>query len=174
MPDLQLQQIIERVDKIPGWLYHDQMEFLYPLAQKANKIFEIGTFAGKSTLFWTLSNPEAEIITTDLCVGVHGNGIPPTTILPEVVKSGKIIALHEDSHELVKRFNIPMDIVFVDGDHSYSAVCRDITDWLPKTKILVCHDYMDVWPEVKQACDNCLRGKYELLTDQFGLFVVKV
>jgi predicted O-methyltransferase YrrM len=172
---MQLREILEQVEKIPGWFYPDQMEFLYPYAQKARNIFEIGTYAGKSTLFWALCNPEASIVTTDTCIGVPSNGITGLSILPCVVGVGKIIALKEDSHELVKRYNQPIDLIFVDGGHKYADVCQDITDWLPKVKgIMVVHDYMDVWPEIKQACDNCLRGKYELLTDQFGLFAVSI
>lgn len=167
--------IFDQVDKIPGWFFKDQMEFLYPYACKARNVFEIGTYAGKSTLFWALCNPEASIVTTDTCIGVPSNGITGLSILPEVVAQGKIIALKEDSHELVKRYNQPIDLIFIDGSHYYADVCRDITDWLPKVHgIMVCHDYQNEWPETKQACDNCLRGKYELLTDQYGLFVVRV
>jgi len=174
MQELQFQQILERVDKIPGWFYQNQMEFLFPYAQKATNVFEIGTYAGRSTLFWTLCNPDANIITTDTCIGVPSNGIPGVEILPEVVNAGKIIALKEDSHELVKRYNQPIDLFFLDGSHKYADVCRDITDWLPKVNgIFVCHDYMDVWAEIKQACDNCLRGKFELIDDKHDMFVVK-
>ena len=174
MPDLQLQHIIEKVEKIPGWFYPNQMEFLFPYALKAKNILEIGTYAGKSTLFWTLSNPEATIVTTDTCIGVPANGITGLSILPEVVSAGKIIALKEDSHELAKRFNFPIDLLFIDGSHKYSDVCRDITDWLPKLKgIIVVHDYMDAWPEIKQAVDNCLRGKIELISDKNDLFVAR-
>lgn len=168
-----LQEIIEKVEKIPGWFFPVQMEFLYPYAQKAKNVFEIGTYAGKSTLFWALANPEANIITTDTCIGVPSNGIPGVAIMPEVVQAGKIIALKEDSHELVKRYNAPIDLIFIDGSHKYADVCQDITDWLPKVNgIMVCHDYEGGWPEIVQACDNCLRGKYDILTDQNGLFVI--
>ena len=152
------------------------MSFLYPYACKAKNIFEIGTFAGRSTLFWTLSNPDAQIVTVDNCVGdPMGNVKEGTSIDPEIVKEGKILAIHEHSHSLVTRYNLPIDLCFIDGAHDFQSLSQDIDDWLPKTKgVLVCHDYMDVWPTVKQACDYKLRGKYELLTDQFGLFAVVV
>jgi len=171
---MNIDEIIERVNKIPGWFFDSQMRFLYPYAQQANDILEIGTYAGKSTLFWSLCNPNARIVTVDNCIGVPSNGITGATILPEVVNSGNIIAIKENSHDLSKRYTQPIDLAFIDGGHEYADSCQDITDWIPKVKgLLVCHDYMDTWSTVKQACNNCLRGKYELITDQFDLFVVK-
>lgn len=171
---MEINKIIEEVNKVPGWFDDKQMRFLFPYAQKFSDIVEIGTYAGRSTLFWALCNSKARIITIDNCVGVPSNGINGLTIDEKIIGSGNILAIHEDSHQLVKRFNFPISALFIDGSHHYADVCRDITDWLPKVKgIIVCHDYQDEWPEIKQACDNCLRGKYEVLNDKFGLFIVK-
>lgn len=168
-------EIFEKVDKVPGWFYRNQAEFLYPFACKAKRVFEIGTYVGRSTLFWALCNSEAEIITCDNVSGDPMGNIPSgTSIDLNIVKQGNILAIHEHSHALVDRFNLPIDLLFLDGGHDFQSLCQDIDDWIPKTKgIVVCHDYMDVWPTVKQAVDYKLRGKYEILTDQFGLFVCK-
>jgi hypothetical protein len=53
-----------------------------------------------------------------------------------------------------------VDFVFIDGDHSYSAVMQDIKAWLPKMKpgsILAGHDY--AFPEVRKACHDVLGEK---------------
>jgi hypothetical protein len=50
-----------------------------------------------------------------------------------------------------------VDFVFIDGDHSYDAVVRDIKAWGPKIKsggILSGHDY--AMPDVKRACHDVL------------------
>ncbi len=50
-----------------------------------------------------------------------------------------------------------IDFVFIDGDHSYDAVIKDIKAWLPKIKtggILSGHDYEI--PSVKKACHDVL------------------
>ena len=42
------------------------------------------------------------------------------------------------------RIGKPLDVVFLDGDHSYEAVCDDIKLWVPHIKsggILCGHDY---------------------------------
>ena len=49
-----------------------------------------------------------------------------------------------------------LDFVFIDGDHAYEGVKRDIQDWIPlvKTNGTICfHDYRDA-PGVKRAVDE--------------------
>lgn len=52
----------------------------------------------------------------------------------------------------------PIDLVFIDGDHTYNQVKADIKAWLPHIKpggILCGHDYgFETWPGVKQAFDE--------------------
>ena len=52
-----------------------------------------------------------------------------------------------------------LDMVFIDADHSYEAVKRDIQTWEKKLKpggILSGHDYWPgSWPEVRQAVNEC-------------------
>jgi len=58
------------------------------------------------------------------------------------------------------------DFVFIDGDHSYSGVCKDINAWLPKVKyggIIGGHDYFNA-NGVKQAV-NELIVDFKLLND---------
>ena len=47
------------------------------------------------------------------------------------------------SHEVATRFVEDIDFLFVDADHSYSAIKRDWEDWFPKVKnggIIALHD----------------------------------
>ena len=50
-----------------------------------------------------------------------------------------------------------LDFVFIDADHSYEGVCRDIQAWLPKVKSggwIGGHDYGDpAFPGVERAVD---------------------
>lgn len=50
-----------------------------------------------------------------------------------------------------------LDFVFLDADHSFQAVCRDIEEWAPKVKpggVLAGHDYG--MPEVQRAVQERL------------------
>eukprot|EP00929_Paragymnodinium_shiwhaense_P065561 TRINITY_DN32850_c0_g2_i1.p1 TRINITY_DN32850_c0_g2~~TRINITY_DN32850_c0_g2_i1.p1 ORF type:complete len:421 (+),score=70.62 TRINITY_DN32850_c0_g2_i1:86-1348(+) len=47
-----------------------------------------------------------------------------------------------------------LDLVFIDGDHAYDAVSRDLLEWLPKVRpggILAGHDYSLGFPDVVRA-----------------------
>ncbi len=49
------------------------------------------------------------------------------------------------SYEVAPMFdNNSIDIVYIDGEHTYRAVKKDIEDWLPKCRLFIAgHDY---WP----------------------------
>lgn len=59
------------------------------------------------------------------------------------------------SHLAAKRFkNGQLDVVFIDADHQYISVIRDIKAWLPKIKpggIIAGHDYNNPNAGVKEA-----------------------
>lgn len=70
--------------------------------------------------------------------------------------SDRIFILREKSESASKKiFNDSLDLVFIDGDHSYQGVINDISLWMPKVKVggyISGHDYEDPrFPGVKQA-----------------------
>ena len=59
--------------------------------------------------------------------------------------------------------NASVDFVFIDADHTYSSVKKDIQSWLPKVKkggIISGHDYFNPCG-VKQAVDEIFSDKVE-------------
>lgn len=60
-----------------------------------------------------------------------------------------------------------IDMVFVDGEHTYEHCQSDILAWLPHIKhngIMAVHDYESVhWQGVEKAVDEELRPRYELI-----------
>jgi len=86
------------------------------------------------------------------------------------------------SHEVAKSFDAPMvDMVFIDGDHDYSAVRRDFDDWvpkLPKGGIVALHDvfatpfdghYDGPWRVVQESVVNNPDWKWFRLIDTLAL-----
>ena len=68
-----------------------------------------------------------------------------------------ITLIHDFSVNAVDRFeNESIDIIFIDGDHSYDSVLQDISVWLPKVKrggIMWGDDYGG-WESVRMAVDD--------------------
>lgn len=63
------------------------------------------------------------------------------------------------SHEAVDKVPEGIDLVFIDGDHTYEAVKQDIALWTPKVRvggIMSGHDYNNLprFPGVKPAVDE--------------------
>jgi len=54
--------------------------------------------------------------------------------------------------------NFTPDIIFIDGDHSYEGVRRDIQMWLPHCSdtLFCCHDYTKAHKGVMKAIDELL------------------
>lgn len=88
----------------------------------------------------------------------------------------------------------PVDMVFIDGDHSYEGASGDIINWLPNIKpggIIAVHDYdkaevykrehvVDTvphpkpWPGVDQAVKELLLGKYPVILQVDTLIAFRV
>lgn len=103
---------------------------------------------------------------------------------------------HMDSKELARRWDKGLvDIVFVDGDHTYEGCVGDIKGWLPHIGaggIMAIHDCYKAmiptgpdgyhadgphpmpYPMIDQAVEELLIGQYELLAHVDSLIVFRV
>jgi predicted O-methyltransferase YrrM len=70
-----------------------------------------------------------------------------------------IIALRGKSDNVAEEFNEGIDLLFIDGGHSYEAVKADVEAWFPKLNvnaIVIFHDYQ--WAEgVQRVVDERVR-----------------
>ena len=69
----------------------------------------------------------------------------------------KVNIIRKTSIEAVKDVPDEVDLVFIDGNHSYSYVKQDIHHWLPKIRtggMLSGHDYSKLFPGVIKAVDE--------------------
>lgn len=124
-------------------------------------IVNIGSGAGTSGLAFVESRPDAKVYTVDISPGgpfgglqneinaFEGKGLQlPTHILGDSKDAG------------AKWRNGKVDMVFIDGDHSYNGCMGDIMAWYPHVKVgglILFHDYRrDVWPDVHQAINDAL------------------
>lgn len=151
-------------------------------------IVEVGCWKGKSTAYLAV-----EIINSNKNIKIHAvdtwEGSPNEEYhtKDEYVKSNTlydlflnnvkpvesvIIPLKMDSVEASKLYtDNTIDVVFIDANHAYEYVIKDIKAWLPKIKsggILAGHDYG--WTGVNKAVHELLGNN---ITTQEGCWIYK-
>jgi predicted O-methyltransferase YrrM len=143
------------------------LRILKPL--RPRRILEIGTASGGTLfLFTRVAAPDALLMSVDLPGGAGGGGYPPWKIplyrgfaLPDQ----RLELIRDDSHDPAVLSRVAaivgpagLDLLFIDGDHSYDGVHSDFAMYGPLVKpdgLIAFHDidYSDdvrrFWDEVK-------------------------
>lgn len=163
--------VLHRAKSIIGWMSDAELEVLATFAKESKSIFEIGCYFGRSTraLADNTSGKVHAIDSWDV-ENYAGNGNPAFSSnimtynvfrcnLNDHIASGKLIINSvnwEDYHSDYKS-----DFIFIDGDHRYEAVKRDILKAITYMKpggILSGHDFD--WPGVQKAVGEVLGKVY--------------
>jgi cephalosporin hydroxylase len=166
-------------DQINNQTFHHHYYILYDIASTYPidyevKYVEIGCYAGGSACLM-LQRPNTRVISIDL-----GTPIDENVVLTNVNKLNKLnnsynyIKGNSQTHEMVSRFKElinEIDILFIDGDHSYQGVVNDFLLYEGLVKVggyVVFDDYNDSQhsPEVKTAVDNMIPtivDRYEIV-----------
>jgi predicted O-methyltransferase YrrM len=117
------------------------------------KIFEFGTYMGRTTFYLAQTTPECFVHTLNLPVALSGEYAPYIGAYWE--RRGKPSNIHQlfsNSRELdVESLRGQMDLVFIDGDHSFEMVENDTRKALALLKpggMVVWHDYAAKTPGV--------------------------
>ena len=188
-PDLSVEFLVDKTlnswGKIiaPLQIRSEMITLLNFLKQKKPKvILEIGTAKGGTLfLFSRIASNDAKIISLDLPHGEFGGGYSIFKI--PLYKSfaqdkQKIYLVREDSHKnktLNKITSIlgdnKIDLLFIDGDHTYKGVKKDFEMYSPlvkKTGIIVFHDIAKIEKptEVRKFWKQIKGSKQEIIEDQ--------
>jgi predicted O-methyltransferase YrrM len=143
---------------IDGWLTVDEAIALFELARSLTgdrpRAVEIGCWQGKSTVCIAsgLRQQQGALLTCIDPFDASGDGESASTYGERAAEIGTplrdafeqnllaagvrdvVDVLPGFSHELIAAFAAPIDLLFLDGDHSYDAVRRDVSDWAPKVR----------------------------------------
>lgn len=133
-----MRQIFDQVNQIDGWFSDAEMLSVFDVVSKLPKdslLVELGTWKGRSTLFFRLANPNIDIVTIDECVKFWTSPAPAAEIDPKVLSYPRITYIKSNTSDVAKKFNDPIDFVFVDTIHTYDGVNNDIKDWSDKVKV---------------------------------------
>lgn len=158
---------LRRALKTGGWMTEAELHFLATIANKSELIYEIGSFVGRSTRALA-DNTKGIIYAIDSWktdnLSDHGALLFRTNeeifnqfycTMHDHINSEKVIPTFcnwEDFHP-----SKCADFIFIDGDHRYESVKRDIEKALNLIKspgILAGHDYADSWVGVRTAVDE--------------------
>jgi len=110
-------------------------------------IVNIGVMWGASIVCLRMGAPTARIYGVDIDFDTYP------------AKCSGFVPLEGDSTKLHEGFEGPVHLLFVDGDHHYDTVAKDIAGWVPKVPvggIVIFHDYRPTAHNLKQFPE--LRG----------------
>lgn len=159
---------LKEIDKMEGHFGLNEGYLVFKIAKslKDNSVIvEIGAFKGKSTCFIAegIRSNNCKFYTIDTWFNDGGRKEDRQDVFDDFLKNiepykDKIKPLRGYSYEIRKTWldERRIDFLWIDGDHSYEGVKKDIQDWLPllKRNHVVCfHDYRDA-PGVKKAVDE--------------------
>jgi len=155
---------ISKALAILGWMSEEELTWLAERARESEKIVEFGSYLGRSTRAMA-DNTEGTIWAVDPWNGSYpvetGMNID-TYVLPQFKHnlkdhSERVIPVRMPSGNFDLPFKI--DMLFIDGDHRFESVQKDILWGIRKVRsggIISGHDYYDKdgWQGVKQAVDK--------------------
>jgi predicted O-methyltransferase YrrM len=178
----------QKVSFVPGWFLEGTAAVLYPVlrAQRPATVLEIGSYLGRSTVFFGLTlqqvNPEGRVVAVDPHTGdrqqLEGLGattLPSFELFQQHCRAAGVDGLVEakvmTSQEAASGWRDSIDLLYIDGWHSYDAVLDDGTAWLPhlaKDGLIVFDDYL-TYDEVGHAVhDLADAGLFHLWGSIFG------
>lgn len=163
---------IASAEAIEGWMHPTELEWLARAAANSAIVIEIGSWKGRSTKALA-SHTSGYVYAVDDWEGRGGRLTAGETArrgsdtlyrefirnLGDELSAGKLIPVRSESGEAARIIAQALngrgaDLVFIDGQHTYDAVCRDIDNYAPLVRpggTVSGHDYCEGWPGVIKA-----------------------
>lgn len=164
---METEEIVVKASTIHGAFLPDEMRMMITVAmalkKKANFV-EIGCNLGRSSSVLGLIAKERKcnLVCIDNFIEVP-NGISSSDEVKQQFEKNmhdveaeyKLMAM--DSKEASSKYRQEIDLLFIDGDHSYEGVKEDIRLWVRRVKkggAVLFHDYLGSNFGVKKAVDE--------------------
>lgn len=134
-----------------------------PGGSSIHTVVEVGSFSGESTFTFCESFPEVHAVDTWDYSNVKWEGevsdgdvrrIEAAFDRCVIFWNGTLHKHKGTSIDVARAWKGPVDLVYIDADHSYEAVSSDIDAWRPLVREggwVTGHDFSDEYPGVKQA-----------------------
>ncbi len=148
------------VSTVEGWLYDEEVELLYRLASGVREgvIVEIGSYRGKSTVALALGSRDgshAPVFAVDPhedFTGVSGFQFGPRDrdeFSQSILRCGVselVRPVSLTSAAAAEGWDLPVGLLWIDGDHRYESVKLDLDLWRPylaPRAFVALHDSVD-------------------------------
>lgn len=173
-----MQTIEDILTSVDGWLNPKEARRLYRLASECKgrgAIVEIGSWKGKSTICLargSLTGGKAKIHAIDPHTGSpeHSKQFGAVWTFDEfrrnITAAGMddMVIPHVDfSDAVARKFNEPVELIFIDGLHEYEGVKTDFDSWYPKVLehgTIAFHDTTG-WPGVlRVVCEDVFKSRH--------------
>jgi hypothetical protein len=153
------EQHLEIANSIQGWMINDHLSILYDTTKNKELVVEIGCWKGRTTSVLAVAERVICIdswiydinFKNDIWFDVYREYSKNENILEEFKKNlsmfNNIDIIIGESHDVANQvLNNAVDLLVIDGDHSYDGIKGDLELYFPKLKnkgIIFCHDYGD-------------------------------
>lgn len=161
---------LDKAIQIEGWMSYSELEWLASTAKMSDIIVEVGCYRGRSTRA-ICDNTRALIFAVDPWEDIYfdkngksigilkkGSFEEFNSNLKEFICSGQLEVMKCKSDDFPDLGNGFANFIFLDGDHRYEQVVKDIMlaeKVITRGGIIAGHDYTHSdWPGVKQAVDE--------------------
>lgn len=164
----------EVADNIPGWLSEVNAAVFWGVISemKPKSVVEIGSYLGKSTTLLALglqhhSGPDARVSAIDPHTGdrqqlnaLNLATLPSLDLFRRHIQGAGVGDLVEEhiatSDKVAQTWTKAIDLLYIDGWHSYGAVRADTMNFASKLSPngVVCFDDYAYYEEVRQAADD--------------------
>lgn len=198
------QNILDKIQSfllIDGWLSIREACELYrtvkSMSSRKLEVAEIGSWLGRSSfvLAKALEGKDNSLLHCIDCFDGSGDNlseklykeiqsyIPNNSLLSEFTNNMRknqvlpYIQIHQGySYDVIKKFKYELDLLFIDGNHDYSAVLKDYQDWSPLLKVggyIAFHDVgssQTIGPKQvveRYIADNSVWGNHRLVDELY-------
>jgi predicted O-methyltransferase YrrM len=160
----------KQANGIPGWFTQVNASAFWTVIQETQPktVVEIGSYLGRSTALIGLGlkrfSPDARFVAIDPHTGdrqhldrIKVDVLPTEGLFRQHMRGAGLLEMLDIrvamSEEVAAEWSGPVDLLYIDGWHSYDAVKGDAQGWLPHLTDdgLVCFDDVGTYPEVRQA-----------------------
>ena len=161
---MNVDKAIQAASVVPSWTSEDERRQVGALAYDlidGSKIVEIGCLYGGSTAVMGLASPKSSITVID-DFSWNPNEYPEGS-RAAFQKNMDTFDIHVniiegDSRQIGKIWKDPIDLLVIDGGHSYEYIRADLELFAPKAEVVVCHDWDNpAWPSVRTAIEEFLK-----------------